>query len=482
MTLSLASIFGNATGYRVPSARTIKLLCSDGSYEDGKKLKTRVSELLAAFVIMISWAPASHALPGFAQQTGQVCSKCHVGSYGPQLKEYGRDFKLFGYASGDDQNHLPPISLVALSSYTETKKDRAAPLPNYKVNDNFASIDKFKLAYAGEIAYGIGTFSEVTYDGVKSMIAVDNVDVRKAFNPTIGGKDVVLGIDLNNRPTAQDLWNSTPTFEFLPNSNPFGPLPSASSIVDAKLAQRVVGLGGYTMINNTIYAEATVYNPLNNSMLKRLGIQNTPTTDTYDGLLPYWRIALQHNYADRHYLQLGAYGMLAKRFPNANQTRGTDDIEDVAGDLNYQYTASEVHFLSAHATYIREHDQLNASKALAKSNNLSDHFDTSRFDVSYSYKDKWIPSVGVFKVRGSSDKGFFKTPSGSPDSTGYIAEIAYAQWGTTSAPVNWANIRYSLRYVGYSMFNGNKVGATGNNTLYLSVRIAMAPFGAGVSR
>lgn len=34
------------------------------------------------------------AVPDFAQQTGQACSTCHIGSFGPQLTPFGREFKL----------------------------------------------------------------------------------------------------------------------------------------------------------------------------------------------------------------------------------------------------------------------------------------------------------------------------------------------------------------------------------------------------
>jgi hypothetical protein len=34
---------------------------------------------------------SAHAVPSFAQQTGQPCAACHVGAFGPQLKQYGRD-------------------------------------------------------------------------------------------------------------------------------------------------------------------------------------------------------------------------------------------------------------------------------------------------------------------------------------------------------------------------------------------------------
>lgn len=46
----------------------------------------------------------AHAIPAFAEQTGQPCAQCHVGAFGPQLKPYGRDFKLYGYTASDGEN------------------------------------------------------------------------------------------------------------------------------------------------------------------------------------------------------------------------------------------------------------------------------------------------------------------------------------------------------------------------------------------
>ena len=39
------------------------------------------------------------AVPAFAVQTGQGCSSCHVGGFGPQLTPTGRDFKMNGYTT-----------------------------------------------------------------------------------------------------------------------------------------------------------------------------------------------------------------------------------------------------------------------------------------------------------------------------------------------------------------------------------------------
>ena len=55
--------------------------------------------LMAPLVVaaaLVGNQPA-HAVPAFADQTGQNCKSCHVGGFGPQLTAFGREFKLRGY-------------------------------------------------------------------------------------------------------------------------------------------------------------------------------------------------------------------------------------------------------------------------------------------------------------------------------------------------------------------------------------------------
>ena len=42
-------------------------------------------------------APRAEALPSFAAQTGQPCTACHIGGFGPQLTPLGTAFKIGGY-------------------------------------------------------------------------------------------------------------------------------------------------------------------------------------------------------------------------------------------------------------------------------------------------------------------------------------------------------------------------------------------------
>ena len=45
----------------------------------------------------------------FAQQTGQPCTACHIGAFGPQLTAFGRAFKIGGYTQtgGDAATPIP---------------------------------------------------------------------------------------------------------------------------------------------------------------------------------------------------------------------------------------------------------------------------------------------------------------------------------------------------------------------------------------
>ena len=55
----------------------------------------------AVFLAAMTASAPALAVPAFAKQTGQPCAACHVGAFGPQLKPYGRDFKLHGYVASD---------------------------------------------------------------------------------------------------------------------------------------------------------------------------------------------------------------------------------------------------------------------------------------------------------------------------------------------------------------------------------------------
>ena len=56
--------------------------------------------LAVGVVSLLTIIKPAQAVPSYASQTGQPCSACHIGSFGPALTPFGRAFKLGGYTLG----------------------------------------------------------------------------------------------------------------------------------------------------------------------------------------------------------------------------------------------------------------------------------------------------------------------------------------------------------------------------------------------
>ncbi len=143
---------------------------------------------------------------------------------------------------------------------------------------------------------------------------MDNTDLRYANQGKLGGKDWDYGITLNNNPSVEDLWNSTPAWGFPWISTASGVAPLAAPIINGALGQDVAGVGAYSMWNNHLYTDVTVYRS------EHAGA-STPVTGTgqaynISGVAPYWRAAWQQTWGS-NYLEVGAYGIYMNSFPGA---------------------------------------------------------------------------------------------------------------------------------------------------------------------
>jgi hypothetical protein len=424
-----------------------------------------------ALVLMMINPRAAQAVPAFAQQTGQPCAACHVGAFGPQLKQYGRDFKLNGYLAADGQDTRLPIAVTTQLSFTHTNADQNPPTPHYAGNNNFND-DQTSLYYGGRITPWLGAFIQVTYDGTARQVHIDNTDIRVARDTDLFDEDLIYGFTANNSPTVSDLWNSTPVWGFPYNSSALAPTPLAATLIDGGLAQRVVGVGSYAMWNNLVYLEADVYQGLGYQALNATGIVPVTGTDKTRGAIPYWRLALQRDYG-RSYFQVGTYGIHADLLPGGIEVAGlTDSYTDTAADANYQFTfnpnsvTSDI--ISAHATFIHEDALLNASSVISGSRPVHE-LNTVRADVSYAIAATVTPTIQYFQTTGTGDINYYDTPNGRPDSKGMIYEIAYVPFGKPDSIISWGNIRLAAQYVSYFQFNGVTKHAADNNALYLNI-------------
>jgi hypothetical protein len=430
---------------------------------------------LAALIVVLS-SGSAQALPSFARQTGMPCAQCHTVAYGPALTAYGRQFKLNGYVWGDASTAIPPLALMVQGGFTHTSKDQVdPPAPHFSTNDNL-SVDQVSAFYGGRITKSVGAFVQVTYSGPDRHTSWDNLDVRYAHSFNLGEHSVVFGVSVNNSPTVQDLWNSTPAWGFPYISSALAPTPTAAPIISGGLAQAVLGATAYAMIDDHLYLEAGGYRGLSDRWLSRTGV-GADSSPHMDGVSPYWRGTWQMD-RGAHYFSAGVFGLNTKLHPDPTSP-ATDRFDDVGFDATYQYT-KDSHGLAANFALIHEKQTLDASFAAGDAERNDNHLNTVSLDVSYTYQQTWSTSIGLFNTSGSTDMGLyspapvFGSLTGSPDSRGYILLLEYIPFGKLDSFARpWLNLRVGLQYTGYTRFNGTGANydgfdrsASDNNTLF----------------
>jgi hypothetical protein len=422
-------------------------------------------------VLIASSRPAG-AVPSFAAQTGQPCAACHVGAFGPQLTPFGRDFKLYGYTATNGKPWTPPIAMTLQTSFTHTRDPQPGGAARWFAPNDNPALDQSSLYYAGRIDAHTGAFVELMYDGVARLLQPGNIDVRHVRDFTLFNIDAVGGITLNNAPSVQDLWNSTPVWGFPYNRSPLAPTPGQAVLSDGALSQRMAGLGLYAMWSELLYTEITAYRGLGHDVLNATKVVPVTGAPGVDGFVPYWRVAVQKD-LQRHFFQVGTYGLNANIFPGGNQSAGTaDSYNDVAADATYQFIVNPKSvvsdMLSAHAVMIHEDQSLGASSRLLGTNGANT-LDTFRADASYSFGATVTPTLQYFRTSGTADAVQFNTANGRPNSSGVVAEVAYVPWGKPDSPIQFLNLRLAVQYIAYTEFDGTTHGASANNTLYLSL-------------
>jgi hypothetical protein len=467
----------------------------------GKTLDRNASSLAAIVLLTagaLAIAPRALAVPSFARQTGLACEACHT--VYPELTHFGRVFKANGYiltnvkqvrdVTGKKEELLAlaqtvPLSIMAQISYTQMKTGvpdlSSAGAPGVAQNGTAGFPQQLSLFYAGKIAPNFGAFFQLTYANDSGTIGIDNTDLRFADTTVLGDKrPLTYGLSLNNNPTVQDLWNSTPAWGF-----PFGATnaavsPLAGTAIDGAFAQDVAGLTGYLFWNESLYLEAGGYRSAKqgttNALTGGAGPLDGTASNVMSGLAPYWRVAYEHGWG-RNSLEVGLYGAQFRLYPGAGAPlQGPlNRFNDVAEDFQYQFVGDE-HLVSVSGTHIHESMSLDASFASGASANPSNTLSTSRLWATYYYRRHIGGTVGYLSTTGSTDTGLYPasppggpgvvtSANGSPDTRGWIAEVNY---------LPWLNVKVSAQYTWYSKFNGaasNYDGlgrnASDNNTLYL---------------
>ncbi len=473
-----------------------------------ERIATRsVSVPALALLLAAGFANNAVAVPSFARQTGQECIACHVSF--PELTPYGRYFKLTGYtigktfASSEGVNYVP-MAVMAQASVTNTRNNHATDpdtgdTVTVNQRNNSAVFAGGSLFLATKVNDYLGGFIQWSYDNLATTAdgtlgghsGIDNTDLRvagKYSSPGAAEPDLIYGLTLNNNPTVQDPWNSTPAFGFPYTSSPLAQTPAAATQIDGGLAQQVAGAGGYLWWKKMVYGELSFYRTADGAFSVLRAGQDIHTDGGVAAVQrwnnPYWRLAVSHDWGANS-VMVGTYGMIVNRYPsNFDTSTATDRYRDIAVDAQYQYI-TDPHTFTAQVTYIDERQSYNASNAAVQETgagigagpapeNLNDTLRTFKLKGTYYHDRKYGGTLAYFSTTGSTDGGLYGTDADGnarpPDSKGYIIELDYL-------PIQ--NVRLMLQYTGYTKFDGAKDNYDGNgrnagdnNTAFFNVWVA----------
>lgn len=433
-----------------------------------------------ALLALVAMGRPAQAVPSYASQTGQPCTACHVGAFGPQLTPFGRAFKIGGYtqSGGDGLAAHIPLSAMVLDSFTNTTQGQGGPAaPHFAANSNPA-LDQISVFLAGRLNDYAGIFGQATYNGVADTTHWDNTDLRVTAPIDLpSDANLRVGMSFNNGPTVQDPYNTTFAWGFPYVQSALAPVPATNPIITS-LIGNTLGATVYGWYDNALYVEAGVYGTMSPALAKIVGDYNYPGTSSSP--MPYLRAAYEWDWSGQA-AEIGALGLYSQLQPGGMPGFGTDKYTDLSIDGTYQWIGDGTNIVSFYTIYTHEHRQLDASYAEGLASNPTGHLDQLRANVSYYYQNTYGISFGVQKTDGSADTLLY-TPgpisgsnNGKPNSTAFITEIDWIPFGKSDSwAAPFANLKFGAQYTAYTQFNGGGGNYDGagrsagaNNTLYV---------------
>ncbi|MDA8094667.1 MAG: hypothetical protein M0T84_12335 [Betaproteobacteria bacterium] len=430
--------------------------------------KWSIAATSAATLAALGFSGQAHAVPSFARQTGLACSACHT--VFPELTPLGRRFKLQGYtwttkaaaaAAVNEQTgdtvlslaSIPPITLLLQASVTHWAK---APNPGtHTQNQNTYFPQQFSILSAGRVAPNLGAWLQFTYFQQTGTFGIDNSDIRYVSGLS-HPNDFLWGLDVNNGPTVQDVWNTGGSIAGgTAWGIPYFPVPNAIAAPQnpmmLTILQQSVGAGAYLWYKNAFYAELQGYREAKNIATANdhnIGVGG----GTLDQTAPYWRLGYEHDWGKNSW-QVGTLGMYAHFTPGAAASLSQTNIyRDMGLDTQYEYIGDN-NIYTVEASYMNEH-QDHDSSLVGPGLTYSNSSDTlNRFEVtgSYYYQRHYGGFVSFTSETGSNDAnaycgGVVGSCNGSPK----------AQWETFEVDyLPYLNTKLFLQYDLYNKLDSN---------------------------
>lgn len=416
----------------------------------------RALRLLGVVALFPLGCTTVSATPAFARQTGSACADCHAGAYGPALTPFGMRFKLNGYTDSDGKGFKIPLAAQLIGT-------RSVPARGQSSN----RLTEADIYLAGRLTDQVGGFVKVETDNDghnNYNTKLSNLDLRfVAKELKAGGKDLTVGVSVNNSPGFQDPIAALPAASMLGPPGVTGTVLNLSS--PNSPANRVIGATVYGLYDSRWYGEAGTYRSLQRSTQDRLGLN--PNGDP--GKLSdtgYFRFAYMRDMR-RQFFSAGVVALTTKR--RLPRTAPADDLTDLGYDLTYQFLGDREHIVQLSYVNILEQRKYGSTPpspiapgVFAKPRGTA-HDQT--FTATYTFKQTYTVQFSHLVSTGSHDEARF-IPYGVPDTTANLISLYWAPFGKDDSFTSMANLKIAATWFRFRRFNGSRTnifGAPGTN-------------------
>jgi hypothetical protein len=447
---------------------------------EGRLLRYFACVLTLSFVL-----PVARAMPSYARQTGQKCAACHVGGNWPQLTPWGRFFKLTGYTAGHSFIDKEGFNYVPLGLLGQAGMTFSAQ-PNDSQGQPVVTHNGIPQAYdfTGEFGTKLTNYAGVFYQyGISNTFpgwkgGSGPIDVRATHFFQLAGKDLLVGFDMNNDPSVQDVWNSSPAWSYPFYGSPQAPGAPASPMI-SNLAQQTGSVGAYALFDRQFYVELSMYHVGTGFfrwMTAGTSFASGAGAQYIKGFNPYWRAYWTKERGPNVWM-VGTFGMQSNIYPDSGSPSGaTDRFVDSGFDSQYQHLG-ETRKLTLRSSYIYEQQSWNGSFPTGGVSNAKGNLKSLNLSASMALRDSWTFTGGYLLNNGSNNAALYgiSDTSGNqltakPNTTGYVLEVNRTLT---------QNVIASLQYTGFTKFNGLTRNIDGlgrkpsdNNTLWVNVFFA----------
>ncbi|WP_132141906.1 cytochrome C [Luteibacter rhizovicinus] len=393
-------------------------------------------------LLLLMASNAAHAIPAYARQTGSACADCHAGAYGPQLTPYGMRFKLNGYTDTDGKGFKVPVSGQLTETHTAPARGNST-----------TNLTEGDLYLAGRLTDNLGGYVKIEADHTGHNTyntKLSNVDLRfVAKELKMRGKDLTLGVSVNNSPGFQD------PIAALPNAALIGPPGVTGTLLNPSspntLTDRVIGASVYGLYDSVWYGEVGTYKSLPTSQQDRLGY-NINGDPGKLGDTGYFRFAYMKD-LKRQFFSAGVVALTTKR--QLPRSGPSDDLTDLGYDLTYQYLGNREHIVQASYVNIMERrhygTRLLGPDGFVAPGRATVHDQTAT--LTYTFRQTYGVVLTHMLSTGPRDAVRY-TPYGDPNATSNLITVFWAPFGKDDSYTTIANLKIAATWFRFTRFNG----------------------------